>query len=307
MRRLLIVLIVLAVVGAAAGWILTEPRVLAAGDLPNHTADVANGERLFWAGGCSSCHAEPEGRQDDLPHLGGGEPLVTPFGTFVAPNISPDPDDGIGNWSALEFVNAMKHGVGDDGEHLYPAFPYLSYQRMTLTDLIDLKGFMDTLPEVDGKAPGHQLGFPFNIRRGLGMWKLLYADGETFEPDPAADDMVNRGAYLVNGPGHCGECHTPRNLIGGPIGDRYLAGGPSPEGAGRIPNITSHADGLGGWSDFDLLGVFAQGQKPFFQGAFTGQMGDVTANTMRLPPEDHEAIVAYLKTVPAVADEAVEE
>ena len=127
----------------------------------------------------------------------------------------------------------MKHGVGPGGVHLYPAFPYASYQHMTYEDLIDLKAYLDTLPAVKHKAEPHQLTFPYNIRRAVGLWQLLYVDGKTFEPDAKASAEINRGDYLVNGPGHCGECHSPRNFLGGIIKSQAFAGARNPEGKGR--------------------------------------------------------------------------
>ena len=147
--------------------------------------------------------------------LVGGRCLKTPFGTFHVPNISPDKDTGIGNWTTLDFVNAMKRGVAPDGSYLYPAFPYTSYQRMTYEDLIDLKAYLDSLPAVKSDVPPHELKFPFNLRRGLGLWHQLYVDGESFVPDANASAELNRGAYLVRGAGHCTECHSARNLLGG--------------------------------------------------------------------------------------------
>ena len=226
-RRLIVLAIVLGALGAGAFYALTIPRTLAASDLPDHKPDLANGETMFWAGGCESCHAAVGAKGEDLKKLGGGRALATPFGTFHVPNISSDKDHGIGGWSTLDFVNAMKLGIGPDGTHLYPAFPYTSYQRMKVEDLIDLKAYLDTLPAVANVVPPHDLPFPFSIRRGLGLWQLLYVDGKTLEPDPKASASVNRGAYLIEGPGHCGECHTPRNAIGGLKASLALAGGPA--------------------------------------------------------------------------------
>ncbi len=299
-RRLVIAVLVLAVAGLAVFWILTTPRTLAASDLPDHTPDLVNGEAMFWAGGCASCHADPDARDDDLFLLGGGEPLPSPFGTFHAPNISPDSEDGIGTWTVVQFVNAMKFGVGDGGEHLYPAFPYTSYQRMPLEHLIDLKAFLDTLPAVEGQAPPHELPFPFGIRRGLGMWKLLYLDGATFEPDPGKDELFNRGAYLIGGPGHCGECHSPRNLIGGVDTARLYGGGPSPDGKGTIPNITTHEDALGWWTEDDIVTMFRTGQTASFTG-LSGTMAKVQRNMANLDPSDWQAMAAYMKSIPPVA------
>lgn len=299
-RKLIILVIVLGLIGLAGFWILTTPRSLAAGDLPDHAPDLANGEYMFWAGGCESCHATPGAEGDDVFKLGGGVSLATPFGTFYAPNISPDPEHGIGSWSLLDFVTAMKLGVAPGGQHLYPAFPYTSYQRMRLEDIIDLKAFLDTLPPVAEAAPPHQVPFPFNVRRGLGLWQLLYVDGQTFEPNPDEGDQINRGAYLVQGPAHCGECHTPRNLIGGPELARLLGGGPAPEGDGKIPNITPDNTGIGGWSESDIVTALETGFTPEFD-SFGGAMAAVQRNMAKLNKDDLEAIAAYLKTVPPVA------
>jgi mono/diheme cytochrome c family protein len=295
-RRLIVLAVVLAVVGFGAFWLLTIPRSVSAGDLVPHKADLANGERMFWAGGCESCHAAQGATGDDQLKLGGGQALVTPFGTFHVPNISPDPDHGIGKWTSADFVAAMKFGVAPGGVHLYPAFPYTSYQRMRVEDIIDLKAFLDTLPKVATPSLPHELPFPFNIRRGLGLWKLLYVDGRVFEPDPAASEKVNHGAYLVEGPGHCGECHTPRNLIGGPKSGSEFAGGPAPEGTGRIPNITP---GALKWSEEEIATFLENGLTPDFDSA-GGAMVPVIRNLAKLTADDRLAIAAYLKTVPAI-------
>jgi mono/diheme cytochrome c family protein len=298
--RLVVAVVVLAAIGLAAGFFLTMPRGLAASDLPDHQPDLKNGEYMFWAGGCESCHAAPGAKGEDQLKLAGGVALDTPFGKFYAPNISPDPEHGIGGWSTLAFVNAMKFGVAPDGTYLYPAFPYASYQRMTLEDLIDLKAFLDTLPPVAASAPDHELSFPFNIRRGLGLWQLLYVDGESFVPDPAASAAVNRGAYLVTGPGHCGECHSPRNKIGGIVASRALSGGPAPDGKGTIPNITSDpGTGIGGWSEDDLVTLFETGFTPEFD-SVGGSMTAVQQNLARLSRDDLLAIAEYLKSLPPI-------
>ena len=198
-RRLILLLVVLVLVGLAAFWFLTAPRSFAASDLPDHKPDLANGAYMFIAGGCESCHAAKDAKGDEQLKLGGGQVLDTPFGKFHVPNISPDKEHGIGSWAVLDFVNAMKWGVGPGGIHLYPAFPYTSYQRMKMEDLIDLKAYLDTLPAVANAVPPHELPFPFGFRRGLGLWQLLYVDGKTFVPDPKASEAVNRGGYLVAG------------------------------------------------------------------------------------------------------------
>jgi mono/diheme cytochrome c family protein len=292
--------LVLAILAGGAFWLLTSPQAIAESDLPPYQPDAKRGEYMFAAAGCSSCHAAAKATGDELLKLGGGLALKTPFGTFHAPNISPDKEHGIGGWSMADFVTAMKFGVGPGGTHLYPAFPYTSYQRMRVEDIMDLKAYLDTLPPVATDAPPHELPFPVSIRRGLGLWQLLYVNGASFEPDPAKSDAINRGAYLVNGPGHCGECHSPRNLIGGIDSSRAFSGGPAPEGDGRIPNITPDTDtGIGSWTEAEIVEAFQTGTKPDFD-TFNGAMAHVQENLAKLTPEDLAAIAAYLKSLPAI-------
>jgi mono/diheme cytochrome c family protein len=166
--------------------------------------------------------------------------LHSPFGTFYVPNISPDPKDGIGSWTEQQFVTAMAKGTSPDGKHYFPAFPYPSYALMPVSDVRDLFAYLKTLPAVQGKVRDHDVPFPFNIRRNVGGWKLMFFKGEPFKPDPAQSAEWNRGAYLVNGPGHCVECHSPRNFMGGIKSGQRFAGGPNPEGKGWVPNITQN-------------------------------------------------------------------
>ncbi len=299
-RKLIVVIVVLGIIGAVAAWFLTAPRTFAASEIPDHKPDLRNGEYMFWAGGCDACHATPGAKGDDLLKLGGGLVLETQFGGFHVPNISPDRATGIGDWTTLDFINAMKYGIGRDGRHLYPAFPYTSYQRMRFEDLIDLKAYLDTLPPVKNVVPAHDLAFPFNIRRGLGLWQLLYVDGKTFVPDPKQSDEINRGAYLVEAPGHCTQCHSPRNFYGGIIAELAYSGAPSPAGQGVIPNITAHESGLGKWSVEDIVALFKTGFKPSFD-VVGGEMAAIQRNLARLTPEDQKAIAEYLKTLPPIA------
>ncbi|WP_442907374.1 c-type cytochrome [Kaistia sp. MMO-174] len=299
-RSAALVLVAAAAVAAAAFWFMTAPQPLSAAVLPDKPGDAAKGERLFWAGGCASCHAAPGAAGDDLLKLSGGVAITSPFGTFHAPNISPDKAHGIGNWSTLDFINAMKRGIAPDGSHLYPAFPYTSYQRMTVPDLLDLKAYLDTLPTDATANQPHDLPFPFSIRRGIGLWKLLYLDGETFKPDPAKSEAVNHGAYLVEGPGHCNECHTPRTALGGLDRSQALGGAPDPSGKGRVPDITSGPGGLGDWSAGDIASALETGFTPDFD-SIGGTMAEVQRNMAKLPAADREAIGEYLKQVPPVA------
>jgi mono/diheme cytochrome c family protein len=306
MRRAAIVVLGLALLGAAVFWQLTEARPLGALDPPaGYKPDPRNGELVFNAGGCASCHAAPDGGKCDNPHytdhtkLGGGRCLKTAFGTFNVPNISSDKADGIGGWSDVQFVNAVTRGISPAGEHDYPALPYTSYQRMTLPDLLDLRAYMASLPAVSGKAPPHDLPLVFRWRRLLGFWKLLNLDGAPFAQEPRHSAEWNRGAYLVEGPGHCGECHTPRDLLGGPRRSLYLAGGPSPEGKGWVTNLTQSQAGLGDWSKQDIASFLGTGFLPSGD-VVGGAMTAVQENMAKLPATDRLAIAEYLKSLPAL-------
>jgi mono/diheme cytochrome c family protein len=295
LRKLVVAAIAAAVVGLAAFWFLTIPQSVPASALGAHTPDLANGKTLFNVGGCPSCHAVP--KQDDRTRLGGGLGLKSPFGTFYAPNISSDVNDGIGGWSEAQFVTAMNKGTSPKGYHYYPAFPYPSYQRIKFDDLRDLFGYLKTLPAVQGRVRDHDLPFPFNIRRTLGGWKLLFLDGEPFKPDPKQSAQWNRGAYLVNGPGHCAECHSPRNILGGIVSGQRFAGGPNPEGEGWVPNITQK--GLADWSVKDIAYLLESGQTP--DGDSVGSsMTMVVRNIELIGAEDRLAMATYIKSLPPV-------
>jgi len=300
LQRAIAAFLLAAVALAILGWFLTAPEPLAAAQLPSHAPDAGNGERIFHAAGCASCHAAPDAEGEDKLQLGGGLELATDFGTFRVPNISPDPETGIGGWSTLDFANAVLRGVSPGAAHYYPAFPYSSYIRMRPEDVIDLKAFMDDLPAVSNRVAEHDLGFPYNIRRGVGIWKRLYLSADTIAALPGASDTVMRGQYLVEGPGHCGECHTSRDWIGGLKTALWLAGAPNPEGRGAIPNITPHEEGLA-WSENEIVEVFKSGFTPDFD-TLGGRMSDVQEELSQLPDEDLEAIAAYLKAVPPLPD-----
>ena len=267
--------------------------------------DVENGRYIFNAGGCASCHAAPATDKCDEPKytgalkLTGGRCLKTPFGTFYVPNITPGKTSGIGGWSDDDFINAMTKGVSPTGKQYYPAFPYASYQRMTRKDLLDLKAFLDTVEAVPSKVPETSLPFPYNMRFGMRFWKWLYLDGETFTPDPSKSAQINRGAYLVEGPGHCGECHTPRSWMGGMKEAKKLSGGPNPDGKGSIPNITPHKTGIGSWSEKDIVYALESGFTPEGD-VMGGSMTKVQENMAKLSAEDRQAIAAYLKSIPPV-------
>ena len=295
-RKLAILAAAIAIIAAAVFWFITTPATIAASALPAHTPDLANGKTMFYAGGCAACHTVPN--QEDKTRLGGGLALKSPFGTFYAPNISPHPSDGIGNWNEANFVSAMWKGTSPAGSHYYPVFPYPSYQRMKLDDIRDLFAYLKTLPAVAGKVRDHDLPLPFKLRRLVGMWKLLFLDGRPFAPEPSRSAQWNRGAYLVNGPSHCAECHSPRNRLGGIVERQRFAGGPDPEGGdGGVPNITPA--GIGSYSERDVERVLESGDLPDGD-SVGGAMTAVVANTSKLPAEDRAAIADYVKSLPAV-------
>lgn len=295
LRKIVVSLLVLAVIGLMVFWSVTTPAAVSPRALGSHTPDLDNGRTMFFAGGCAACHATP--KQDDRTRLGGGLALKSPFGTFHVPNISPDPKDGIGGWTEAQFVTAMVKGTSPADTHYYPAFPYASYQRMRFEDLRDLFAFIKTLPAVAGRVRDHELPFPFGVRRLLGGWKWLFLDGKPFAPDPAQSAEWNRGAYLVNGPGHCAECHSPRDALGGIVAAQRFAGGRNPEGEGFVPNITS--SGLKSWSVGDIEELLATGMTP--EGDSVGSsMTAVVRNTTQLAPADRKAMAVYLKSLAPV-------
>ena len=283
----------LVLVGAAVIWLAGQPAAPPKAMNP-HTPNLANGRTMFLIGGCSSCHAVPE--QEDATRLGGGRALNTRFGIFYVPNISPDPDDGIGRWNEIDFVVAMRAGVSPKGEHLYPAFPYTSYHLMTSDDVRDLFAYLRTLPAVKGRVRDHVLSFPFNIRGLIGYWKLLFFDRGALVPNPAQSAQWNRGAYLVNGPGHCAECHSPRNILGAVIASKRFTGGPSPTGQGGIPDITQGK--LHDWKVEELAETLATGMTADAD-LVGGLMMEVVSNTRQLSAADREAIAVYVKSLPA--------
>ena len=252
---------------------------------------VKSGEYIFNMGGCASCHTA----KDDQP-LAGGLPMETPFGVFYTPNITPDESTGIGAWSSADFIRAMTKGEAPDGSHYYPAFPYTSYSKMSRQDLLALKQFLDKQTPIVSKNKSHELAFPFNIRPLMTLWKLVNFDDTPFQANKEKSQAWNRGAYIVNGPGHCGECHSPRNLLGGIKADELLTGNPEgPEGE-TVPGLTMTKDNrVSQWSDEDLLFSIQIGMTP--DGDFLGgSMGHVIENsTGRLSETDLKAIIKYLR------------
>jgi mono/diheme cytochrome c family protein len=295
LRRVLLGFAIAAASGLAIYWWLTNPAISPANALPAYTPNLANGQTTFNAGGCSSCHAVPA--QPDRLRLGGGLPITSPFGTFYVPNISPDAADGIGRWTEVEFVSAVIKGTAPSGVHYFPAFPYTSYQHAKIEDVRDLFAYLKTLAPVSGKAPDHNVPFPFNVRRNVGIWKFLFMDGKPFIPDASRSAQWNRGGYLVNSLGHCAECHSPRNFLGGIVTAQRFAGGPNPEGEGWVPNITQK--GLAEWTAKDIAYFLETGQNPDGDTA-GGAMARVIRNTSQLSADDRAAIAEYVKSLPPV-------
>ena len=289
MRAILLVLI--ACVVAFLGWLLLpwrfEPPPVAG------EGDAERGAYVLRMGGCVTCHSTDQGG-----FLAGGRAIESPYGTFYTSNITPDPETGIGGWSSADFVLAMTQGVAPEGHPYYPAFPYTSYAGMARQDLLDLKVYLDTVDPVRNEVPAHDLGFPALFRFPLRVWQLLYLEDDPVPFEPDRDEVWQRGAYLVNGPGHCGECHTPRNGLGATIERRFLAGvpksGPDDKAA---PNITPHEDGIGDWTMTDITFALQTGILPDGD-TVGGDMGSVVKDaTSHLTPADLEAIAIYLMTV----------
>jgi len=293
-RRFLFFVVIVVVLVGLAGLVLTRPQRMDQTQLVGLTPDLARGESVFHAAGCASCHSAPGSVGEDKLLLAGGRRFETDFGAFIAPNISSDPEVGIRSWSALDLANALIHGTGPEGQHYFPAFPYTSYANMSATDVVSLHAFLGTLPAVATESLAHEVGFPFNVRRGLGGWKLLFmSPGWVVEGD--LTDQQRQGRYLVEALGHCAECHTPRNGLGGLQRDLWLTGAPNPSGKGRIPGLTSaQLD----WSEADIAEYLKSGFTPDYDSA-GGEMVEVIENTSRLTDEERLAIAAYLKAVPA--------
>ncbi|MEM7303335.1 MAG: cytochrome c [Pseudomonadota bacterium] len=303
LKKIAAACLIIGLVAAIVLWVLSAPATLSEQQIAAFPAgDAAKGENVFWAAGCASCHSAPKAKGDAQLTLTGGRGFATPFGTFFAPNISTDKEHGVGSWSLGDFANAVLLGTTPDGAHYFPAFPFGTYARMTHGDVADLWAYFQTLPADKTASKTHDVPFPFNVRRGVGLWKLLFFSTEPVLAFDNPSEQLKRGQYLVEALAHCGECHTPRNPAGGMRLDRWLAGGKAPEGDEVIPNITPHEDGIGDWSATDIVYSLETAFTPEFD-SFGSSMVEVQENMARLPKSDREAIAAYLKAVPALAKE----
>jgi len=265
-------------------------------------ASVARGAYVFIAAGCGYCHTDTK---NGGAALAGGRALDTPFGRFYTPNITADPDTGIGRWSDADFLRALREGIAPDGSYLYPAFPYTSYARASEQDLLDLRAYIFSLPPVSAANKPHELDFPFGWRRLLAVWRFLNFDPQPVVADPARTPGWNRGAYLVEALGHCQECHTPRGMLGGLEYDQALSGTTDgPEGA-KVPNITPDPEtGIGGWSAGQLVRVLTDGALPDFDYVGSVMTEVVRNSTSRFTPEDRAAVAEYLLSLPPIRNPA---
>jgi mono/diheme cytochrome c family protein len=271
--------------------LLTAPAGAADPDL------IARGAYLAAAADCAACHT-------DSAHGGqpfaGGRSLETPFGTFYSPNITPDPETGIGRWSEAQFLRALREGVSPDGSNYFPVFPYPSFTKITDDDARVIKAYLFAQPSVRQSNRAHDVHFPFSWRFLQNGWKLLFFNPGPFRPAPERDEAYNRGAYLVTALAHCGECHTRRNWFGATEPSRFLAGTPHGPDGKKVPNITpDHKTGIGDWSADDIVQVLTDGRTPDSD-EVGGVMAEVVKSTARLTDADRRAIAAFLQSVPAV-------
>lgn len=277
---------------AVLGWIVSAPPGPdpALGDV---AGDAEAGAITFAAAGCASCHLAPGVELGDAPPvLAGGKPFATDFGTFHAPNISPDPVHGIGDWTDAEVIHAIRAGVSPDGHYYYPAFPSHAYALAEPQDIADIVAYLRTLPADATPSVPHDVGFPFTLRRALFGWRVLYGRPVWTGPE-GETEQVARGRYLAEALGHCAECHTPRGALGGLRRDRWMAGAALPTGEGRVPGLTpAQLD----WSADEIAAYLRSGFTPDFDVA-GGEMVEVIANLSRLPEEDRAALAAYVKAL----------
>ena len=292
-KRKLKALTLVAVSGLLVFWVASAPHPFVTTNIPAHTANLENGKLLYNIGGCISCHAS----EADAAVPAGGKPLTTPIGVLYPPNLTPDLETGLGKWSNVDFVNAMQKGLHPDGAHLIPAFPYTSYAHMKVEDVLDIKAYLESLPPIkNATKPNEVFALPI-VRRGLGVWKWMGLDETKFVADANQTPSWNRGAYLVNGPGHCAECHTPRTLFMTSDTSKMFQGGPHPDGKGKVPSLGDLA-GRGRYKDAkDLVLAFQNGEELGYDKMSSGGMGEVRSNIAKLPEADIAAIAEYVMSL----------
>lgn len=280
------------IVVSAALPLLLGTCVLTFGSDLQDFAKIEKGRYLATAADCIACHTTPQGGYT----FAGGRPIETPFGSIVSTNITPDLDTGIGAWSTDQFDDAVRRGIRPDGSLLYPAMPYTTYTKMSRADVDAIFAYLQTVEPVRNAVTANTLPFPFNVRAAMRVWNQLYFTEGEFAPDPHKSPEWNRGAYLVNGPGHCGACHTPKTLLGGDKTDAALQG--SAVQGWFAPNITNNLSaGIGAWSVDDLVAFLKTGHNRI--ATATGPMAEQIADsTSRLHEDDLRAMAIYLKSLP---------
>jgi mono/diheme cytochrome c family protein len=258
---------------------------------PQEFTQIERGRYLATASDCISCHTNPGGKP-----FAGGRAIETPFGDIISANITPDIETGIGAWSDEAFDAALRRGIGRHGRFLYPAMPYNAYAKLSRDDVLAIRAYLGSVEPVRNQVPPTSLPFPFNIRTGMRLWNALYFDRSEFKGDPTKSAEWNRGAYLVDGPAHCGACHTPKTFLGGDKTDQYLQG--SHLQGWYAPNITNDQRvGLGNWTVEDIAAYLKTGHNRIT--AATGPMAEaVSLSTSRMTDEDTKAIATYLKSLP---------
>ena len=279
--------------GLIVFWIASAPNPLGPADIPVHTANIENGKLLYDIGGCVSCH----GSETDPLVPAGGKPLKTPLGILYPPNLTFDHDTGLLAWTDADFVNAMQKGISPSDQHLIPAFPYTSYAHMKVEDILDLKGYLASLPRVRNAAKPHEILLEPIIRRGIGLWKWLGLKETKYSSDPNQSASWNRGAYLVIGPGHCAECHTPRTIFMNIDTAKMFEGGPHPEGKGNVPSLRNLIE-RGRYKDKgDLVLAFQNGEELGYDKMSSGGMGEVRKHIAKLPQSDIAAIAEFVTSL----------
>jgi mono/diheme cytochrome c family protein len=299
MTRFLIIVVLVVLLGVGAYFYLnrtdtaegTAPPIAGA---PSSADVLARGEYLTKAADCIACHTVP----GTGSAFAGGVAFKLPFGTIYSPNITADEASGIGNWSDNDFVRAVREGIRNDGQHLYPAFPYTSYTQLSRSDVLAIKAYLFSLPKISQANKANDLSFPYNQRWAMGFWNAAFFKSQRFTPDPSQSQQWNSGKYLTIALGHCAECHTPRNFGFGLEHGNELAG---EELQGwRAYNITSDPQhGIGAWSDSDIASYLTTGHADG-RGSAAGPMAEAVENSLRfLNPADAAALATYLRTVPA--------
>jgi len=277
-----------------AAWFLAAPLAGHAAEAADPAA-IARGAYIFHAADCVSCHTD---KKNGGAPLAGGRALATQFGIFYTPNITPDKTTGIGAWTLDDFHRALRQGRDDDGDFMFPVFPFTSFTGMSDADISDLYAYLMAQAPVTRPDTPHQIKFPFGWRPLLFGWRLLFFREGPLQPDAAQSDAWNRGRYLAEAVVHCQECHTPRNLLGALDHAHAYAGNPQGPDGQRAPNITpDDATGIGKWSLGDIETVLLSGQTPDFD-TVVGGMGEVVGGTSQLTPQDRHAIAVYLKSLP---------